>query len=234
MLHAAELESGQDDEVLFVEGAGHAGVGLEPVECGGALSEDGVQLGDLLRVGFAVIGRQRAPLAVVSPLLETSRSEGEEIRAQRTCRGKVERLSVGLFFLFRDTRIRHTNPFGRQFERKREDGLQVRLVEAREDRPRTVGHGEGVEVVVVAVERLVARGESYADRVFARLSQCSRQDDVLVAEGVCGGLSVHSHLGDFVRRLSKVDDDLGGSIESEADPPLARDGCVFVSRNREV
>ena len=234
MLHAAELESGQDDEVLLVKGAGHAGVGLEPVECGGALSEDGVQLGDLLRVCFAVIGRQCAPLAVVSPLLETSRSEGEEIRAQRTCRCEVERLSVGLFFLFRDTRIRHTNPFGRQFERKREDGLQVRLVEAREDRPRTVGHGEGVEVVVVAVERLVARGESYADRVFARLSQCSRQDDVLVAEGVCGGLSVHSHLGDFVRRLSKVDDDLGGSIESEADPPLARDGCVFVSRNREV
>lgn len=105
MLHAAELESGQDDEVLFVERAGHAGVGLEPVECSGALSEDRVQLGDLLRVGFAVIGRQRAPLAVVSPLLETSRSEGEEIRAQRTCRCEVERLSVGVFFLFRDTRV---------------------------------------------------------------------------------------------------------------------------------
>ena len=42
MLHAPELESGQDDEVLFVEGAGHAGVGLEPGECGGALPEDGV------------------------------------------------------------------------------------------------------------------------------------------------------------------------------------------------
>ena len=234
MLHAAELESGQDDEVLLVEGAGHAGVGLEPVECGGALSEDGVQLGDLLRVSFAVIGRQRAPLAVVSPLLETPRSEGEEIRAQRTCRCEVERLSVGPFFLFRDTRIRHTNPFGRQFERKREDGLQVRLVEAREDRPRTVGHGEGVEVVVAAVERLVARGESYADRVFARLSQLGRQEDVLVAEGVCGRLSVHSHLGDLVRRFAEVDDDLGGCIESEADPPLTRDGCVFVSRNREV
>lgn len=234
MLHAAELESGQDDEVLFVEGAGHAGVGLEPVECGGALSEDRVQLGDLLRVGFAVIGRQRAPLAVVSPLLETSRSEGEEIRAQRTCRCKVERLSVGPFFLFRDTRIRHTNPFGRQFERKREDGLQVRLVEAREDRPRTVGHGEGVEVVVVAVERLVARGESYADRVFARLSQCSRQDDVLVAEGVCGRLSVHSHLSDLVRRFAEVDDDLGRRVESEADALLARDRRVFVSGNGEA
>ena len=108
------------------------------------------------------------------------------------------------------------------------------MVEAWEDRPRTVGHGERVEVVVVAVERLVARSELYADRVFACLSQCSRQDDVLVAEGVCGRLSVHSHLGDLVRRLSKVDDDLGGSIESEADPLLARDRCVFVSRNREV
>ena len=234
MLHAAELESGQDDEVLLVEGAGHAGVGLEPVECGGALSEDRVQLGDLLRVGFAVIGRQRAPLAVVSPLLETSRSEGEEIRAQRTCRCEVERLSVAPFFLFRDTRIRHTNPFGGQFERKREDGLQVGLVEAREDRPRTVGHGEGVEEVVVAVERLIARSESHTDRVFARLSQRGRQDDVLVAEGVCGRLSVHSHLGDLVRRFAEVDDDLGGCIESEADPPLTRDGCVFVSRNREV
>ena len=234
MLHAAELESGQDDEVLFVEGAGHAGVGLKPVECGGALSEDRVQLGNLLWVGFAVIGRQRAPLAVVSPLLETSRSEGEEIRAQRTCRCEVERFSVGPFFLFRDTRVRHTNPFGRQFERKREDGLQVRLVEAREDCPRTVGHGEGVEEVVVAVERLIARSESHADRVFARLSQRGRQDDVLVAEGVCGRLSVHSHLGDFVRRFAEVDDDLGGRIESKADPTLARDGCVFVSRNREV
>lgn len=108
------------------------------------------------------------------------------------------------------------------------------MVEAREDRPRTVGHGERVEVVVVAVERLVARGESYADRVFARLSQCSRQDDVLVAEGVCGRLSVHSHLSDLVRCFAEVDDDLGGCIESEADSPLARDGCVFVSRNREV
>ena len=234
MLHAAELESGQDDEVLFVEGAGHAGVGLEPVECGGALSEDRVQLGNLLRVGFAVIGRQRAPLAVVSPLLETSRSEGEEIRAQRTCRCKVERLSVGLFFLFRDTRIRHTNPFGRQFERKREDGLQVRLVEAREDRPRTVGHGEGVEVVVVAVERLIARSESHTDRVFARLSQRGRQDDVLVAEGVRGCLSVHPHLGDLLLRLTKVDDDLGGCIESEADQPLTRDRRVFVSGNGEA
>ena len=234
MLHAAELESGQDDEVLFVEGAGHAGVGLEPVECGGALSEDRVQLGDLLRVGFAVIGRQRAPLAVVSPLLETSRSEGKEIRAQRTCRCEVERLSVGVFFLFRDTRIRHTNPFGRQFERKREDGLQVGLVEAGEDRPRTVGHGEGVEEVVVAVERLIARSESHTDRVFARLSQRGRQDDVLVAEGVRGCLSVHPHLGDLLLRLTKVDDDLGRRVESEADALLARDGCVFVSGNGEA
>ena len=234
MLHAAELESGQDDEVLFVEGAGHAGVGLEPVECGGALSEDRVQLGDLLRIGFAVIGRQRAPLAVVSPLLETSRSEGEEIRAQRTCRCEVERLSVGPFFLFRDTRIRHTNPFGRQFERKREDGLQVGLVEAREDRPRTVGHGEGVEEVVVAVERLIARSESHTDRVFARLSQRGRQDDVLVAEGVRGCLSVHPHLGDLLLRLAKVDDDLGGCIESEADALLTRDRRVFVSGNGEA
>ena len=234
MLHAAELESGQDDEVLLVEGAGHAGVGLKPVECGGALSEDGVQLGDLLRVGFAVIGRQCAPLVAVSSLLETSRSEGEEVRAQRTCWCEVEGLSASVFFLFRDTRVRHTDPFGGQFERKRKDGLQVGLVEAREDRPRTVGHGEGVEVVVAAVERLVARGESYADCVFARLSQCSRQDDVLVAEGVCGRLSVHSHLGDLVRRFAEVDDDLGGCIESEADSPLARDRCVFVSRNREV
>lgn len=234
MLHAAELESGQDDEVLFVEGAGHAGVGLEPVECGGALSEDGVQLGDLLRVGFAVIGRQRAPLAVVSPLLETPCSEGEEIRAQRPCRCEVERLSVGLFFLFRDTRIRHTNPFGRQFERKREDGLQVRLVEAREDRPRTVGHGEGVEEIVVAVERLIARSESHTDRVFARLGQRGRQDDVLVAEGVRGCLSVHPHLRDLLLHLTKVDDDLGGCIESEADALLARDRHVFVSGNGEA
>ena len=234
MLHAAELESGQDDEVLFVEGAGHAGVGLEPVECGGALSEDRVQLGDLLRVGFAVIGRQRAPLAVVSPLLETSRSEGEEIRAQRTCWCEVERLSVGLFFLFRDTRIRHTNPFGRQFERKREDGLQVGLVEAREDRPRTVGHGEGVEEVVVAVERLITRSESHTDRVFARLSQRGRQDDVLVAEGVRGCLSVHPYLGDLLLRLTKVDDDLGRRVESEADALLTRDRRVFVSGNGEA
>ena len=234
MLHAAELESGQDDEVLFVKGAGHVGVGLEPVECGGALSEDRVQLGDLLRVGFAVIGRQRAPLVAVSSLLETSRSEGEEVRAQGPCRCEVERLSIGVFFLFRDTRVRHTDPFGGQFERKREDGLQVRLVEAREDRPRTVGHGEGVEVVVVAVERLVARGESYADRVFARLSQRGRQYDVLVAEGVRGCLSVHPHLGDLVRCLTKVDDDLGGCVESEADPLLARDRRVFVSGNGEA
>ena len=171
---------------------------------------------------------------MVSPLLETSRSEGEEIRAQWTCQCEVERLSVGLFFLFRDTRVRHTDPFGRQFERKRKDGLQVRLVEAREDRPRTVGHGEGVEVVVVAVERLVARGELYADRVFACLSQCSRQDDVLVAEDVRGCLSVHPYLGDLVRCLTKVDDDLGGCIESEADALLARDRRVFVSGNGEA
>ena len=171
---------------------------------------------------------------MVSPLLETSRSEGEEVRAQRTCRCEVERLSVGVFFLFRDTRIRHTDPFGRQFERKREDGLQVRLVEAREDRPRTVGHGERVEVVVVAVERLVSCCEPHADRVFARLSQRSRQDDVLVAEGVCGRLSVHFHFDNLVRGLAKVDDDLGGCIESEADSPLARDGCVFVSGDGEA
>ena len=108
------------------------------------------------------------------------------------------------------------------------------MVEAREDRPRTVGHGEGVEVVVVAVERLVARGESYADRVFARLSQRGRQDNVFVAEGVSSGLSVHPHLGDLVLRLAEVDDDLGGCIESEADASFARDGCVFVSGDGEA
>lgn len=108
------------------------------------------------------------------------------------------------------------------------------MVEAREDCPRTVGHGEGVEEVVVAVERLVARGESYADRVFARLSQLGRQDDVLVAEGVCGRLSVHPYLGDLLLRFAKVDDDLGGCIESEADPLLARDRRVFVSGNGEA
>ena len=146
----------------------------------------------------------------------------------------MERLSVGLFFLFHDTRVRYADPFGGQFERKREDGLQVGLFEAREDRPRTVGHGEGVEEVVVAIERLIARSESHADRVFARLSQRGRQDNVFVAEGVWGRLSVHFHFGNLVRGFAKVDDDLGGCIESEADSPLARDGCVFVSGDGEA
>lgn len=108
------------------------------------------------------------------------------------------------------------------------------MVEAWEDRPRTVGHGEGVEVVVVAVERLIARSESHTDRVFARLSQRGRQDDVLVAEGVRGCLSVHPYLGDLLLRFAKVDDDLGRRVESEADALLARDRRVFVSGNGEA
>ena len=57
---------------------------------------------------------------------------------------------------------------------------------------------------------------------------------MLVAEGVFGRLSVHLHLGGLVLRLAEVDDDLGGCIEPETDPPLARDRCVFVSGDGEA
>ena len=57
---------------------------------------------------------------------------------------------------------------------------------------------------------------------------------MLVAEGVRGCLSVHPYLGDLLLRLTKVDDDLGGCIESEADALLTRDRRVFVSGNGEA
>ena len=75
MLHAAVLESGQDDEVVLGEGVGHSGVLLKPLEGRGHLGEDVVELGRLGRIGLAVVGAETVAAVIVVPLEELTGHE---------------------------------------------------------------------------------------------------------------------------------------------------------------
>ena len=75
MLHAAVLESGQDDEVVLGEGVGYSGVLFEPLEGRGHLGEDVVELGRLGRIGLAVVGAETVAAVIVVPLEELTGHE---------------------------------------------------------------------------------------------------------------------------------------------------------------
>ena len=75
MFHPAVLETGQDDEIVFGERVGYAGVLLEPFERGGYFCKDVVELGGLGRVGLPVVGAETVPAVIVVPLEELTGHE---------------------------------------------------------------------------------------------------------------------------------------------------------------
>ena len=64
VLHTAVLETGDDDQVVFGERIGYSGICFQPVERMEYLSEDFRALGRFLRIGFAVVQRYTAAVAV--------------------------------------------------------------------------------------------------------------------------------------------------------------------------
>ena len=184
MLHAAELIARQHHEAEFLEGIGYAGIVFQPPQRQGHLVEDGLQLCHLLRVGLTVEGFHLAAVACGGRALEASGGEREQIGGQQV--GLLElyrRASVGSH-LAQLGPVADGPPSVGNIQGELEGGFQVGLVEAGEHTAGMVGHKERVEIVVVAVERLVAAPEVEVHRVaHTHVQELFLYDDVLVGEG---------------------------------------------------
>ena len=173
MLHAAVLEIGQHDEIVFCKRIGDAGVFLHKREGVEDQPEDVGLLGQSGGIGLPVIHRDGPAAAFCEGALELSGHEREEIGAERLGLREADGLAVvGFRRLLLDIGIGHGRPIVRNGQRQRVPGLEVRLVEAGKERARAVGNQQRVEEIVSPVERPVSRRKSDFDAVlpFDRVS----------------------------------------------------------------
>ena len=172
MLHAAELERRDEQEIELAERIRNAGVLLHPVERRGVQIEDRVAVPrDLLRVGFAVEHPERAAVALGPLHRKPAGREREQIRGDRLRLGEGDPRSPVERFA-RDLRaVGERLPSHRHLERQRPARFEIRLVEAGKGLVRACGDENRVEEVVVAVERRVAGVEIDGHRVVADLQR---------------------------------------------------------------
>ncbi len=177
VLHAAELERGDRDEVELAERVRDRRVALEELERAGVQIEDRVAIARHLgRVGFAMEHAEGAAVAFRGLDLEVAGDERDEIGRQRLglrerhytvgrhpapgCLTSAAPRQLGA--------IRRRLPFRRMLERQRPAALEVGLIEHRKRQPRPRRHEQRVEEIVAAIERRVAGIEGDANRVGAR------------------------------------------------------------------
>ena len=79
VFHAAVLESRDDDQIIFGERIGNAGVGLEPIERMKYLGEDVVTLCPLLRIGLPMVERDAAAVMGFGDPLETPSDKRKQV-----------------------------------------------------------------------------------------------------------------------------------------------------------
>ena len=94
-----------------------------------------------------------------------------------------------------------------------------------------VGHEEGVEIVVVAVERLVGATEAERHGVAPLAQQAPGQQDMLVGAAQRSRPAVH--LGRRVELALEVKHHVGPVLQSEADGDGARHGPPHLVRHAE-
>ena len=152
VLHAAELEAGNDHEVILVEGTGDTGIVFQPVQGLENQREDVVHLGRFRRIRLPVIDAQGFAGTDAGLFFPQAGRKGEEIGTQRPgfpeshpfpsldgLRGRFGPVGDGF-------------PPGWKFQRQGKPPLEVRLVETRERGPRPVRHEERVQILFIAVE----------------------------------------------------------------------------------
>lgn len=190
MLHAAELEAGDKNEIEFAEGVGLGGVVFQPGERLGVEVEDGFAIGgDFLGVCFPVEEAEFSSVALGFFDLEFTGGEGEEVGGDEL--GFVLVLSIP-----------DVGPTGGKVHVEAEAGFQVGLVKAREGGGGTVGDEEGVEEVGLSVEGEVA-GEEADGEVDGAGGEFG-DDDVFLADFVGDGDAGEENSGYFTGGVGEV------------------------------
>src|SRR6266850_1374208 len=157
MFHAAKLERGHQEEIELAERIRDTGVAFEPVERCGVQIEDRVAVAaDFLRVCFAMEHPEGAAVAHGLFENERARREREEVRGERSGFGEGEPRAATTRGPRGFLTVRHRLPAGGHVENERPSGFQVRLIETGEGLMRPGWDEDGVEEVVVPVERRIA------------------------------------------------------------------------------
>ena len=180
MLHAAALVARQHDSAIFGKGLFDACVLFHPLDGVSHLAGNMGQLGHLGRVGLAMEDADVTAIVCGAVALKSSGCEREEVGGQRVALGIVDHIGRrGHRTAVKLRGIADGEPWPGQLKAEAETRLQVGLVEAGKHAAGMVGHKEGVQVVVMAVQCLVKAGERDADLIVSRSQHIVRNDDVL-------------------------------------------------------
>ena len=233
MLHPAELEAGDDDEVVLRERVRDAGVGFQPVQGLEHLREDIIYLGDLGGVSLPEIDAQGLPVPEAGLLLPLPGREGKKIGAQR--RGLAITYGLAPFRqadgLFRS--VRHGFPGLRDVEAERKPALEVRLVEAGEDGPRPVRDEKGVQIIPVAVERPVSRDEGNFHAVLPLPEEPPVQHYMFAPVIYRAVGAVHFQPGDGIPAFTEIQLYGSPAAEEKGDGPVTCHPLRLLRRNAE-
>ena len=153
MFHAAVLEIGQHNEVVFGEGIGDARIFFHEIERIEDQGEDSGFLGQFGGIGLPIIHGDGPAIPFGEIAFKTPRDERKKIRAERLGLGEADRLaSDRVRRLLFNVRIRYGGPVFRYGKRQLVTGFQVRLVEAGEERAGAVGHEQRIEKFIASIK----------------------------------------------------------------------------------
>ena len=236
VLHATELERGNQHEVELAEGVRNGRVALEPLERRRVQIEDGVAVPFHLGcVRFAV---EQAELAAVPDSGldgELACDEREQIRGQRLRLGKLDTASRRLRM-----RTSHFGTIGNRLpvcgnvQRERVPSLQVRLVEAGKRQVGAGGHEQRVQELVVSIERFVTRGEDDGHLVRPRLRRIGREYHVTVLDRGIDGPTASSNAEKPFLGLSEIEDDATRRLQGEPQDRAPLHRARAIGRNAEA
>ena len=184
MFHAAILEIGQDDKVVFCERIGDTRIGFHVVKRVEDQAEYSFLLDQLGWIRFAVVHRNGPVATLGKNPFKLAGHKREKIGAEGLGLGEKNGFSSRTGFpFFYNISVGNGCPVLRNRQRKRIVGFQVRLVETREECASPVGNQQRIEELVTPVERLVAGREDDFDVVRARYSMFFRNYNMLVYNG---------------------------------------------------
>ena len=207
MLHAAELEGRDQDEVEFGERVGNAGVALEPLDGGGVEVEDRLAVArDLRRIGLTMEHRELASGPLRGLDLKTSGRKREQVGRNRRRLAEANRRRRAARFARLFGGVGDRAPALGNVQRQRESCLQVRLVEAWKGEPRPGRHEQRVHELGIAVERQVAAGERQVHLVGAGAEHRRGNDEVLVAHLRLECARPRPRVADASGRSGKIED----------------------------
>ena len=233
MLHPAKLERRDQHEVELAERVRNRRVVLEPGERVGVQVEDRRPIAcDLRGVRLTVEHAELPSIAFGRFDAELAGGEREEVRRNRLRLVEDQAEVIGRRRAARLAAVRHGDPVGRHLQAQAPAGLQIRLVEAWDRERRARRHEQRVEVVVVAIERLVAGDELELDRVVASRERPRRQHDVAVLNSRRDLMAVRFHATQVIARLREIERERRRPIaQGKRRGQAALDGIVSPGRD---